>query len=92
MDDKTVLGELEALAHQLGVEIRYEALTGEIFSPGGMCRIRGRQVIMVNKHGSVREKTTILTRALRRFDLSGIYLKPALRELLEKPRAEDSEG
>lgn len=91
MDDKTVLAELEALAHQLRVEIRYEALSGETFFAGGMCRIRGRPVIIVNKGASLREKTTTLISALGRFDLNGMYLKPALRELLESAQNPDGQ-
>jgi hypothetical protein len=49
VDARTILGHLEALADQLGVEIRYEPMEGETaLSPGGLCRIRGKQVIIVN--------------------------------------------
>lgn len=92
MDDKILIEELEALAHQLHIDIRYEVFSGETRSPGGMCRIRGRRVIILNKGGSIREKATTLTRALSRFDLSSIYLKPALRELLETSRSQDNEA
>ncbi len=87
LDEKTLLGELEALAHNLDVDIRYETFEEDPFSPGGMCRIRGKPVIMLNKAASDGEKCQILARALRRFDLNDLYLKPALRELLE--RSED---
>ena len=86
MDEKVVLGHLEALAHTLGIQIRYEVIESETpFHSGGLCRIRGKQVIIVNTKASVGEKVKTLTRALRRFDLGHIYLKPALRDLLEKP-------
>ncbi len=84
MDERALLGHLEALAETLGVQVRYEDLEGEaLSSPGGLCRIRGRQVIMVNKGGSIGEKAGTLARALRRFDLSKVYVRPALRDLLE---------
>jgi hypothetical protein len=83
LDEKTLLGELEALAHRLGVDIRYETFEEDPFSPGGICRIRGKSVIMLNKAASVGEKCQTLAKALRRFDLNGLYVKPALRELLE---------
>ncbi len=85
MDETVVLGHLEALAHTLEIQIRYEFIESETaFPSGGLCRIRGKQVIIVNTKATVGEKVQTLTRALRRFDLSNIYLKPALRDLLEE--------
>ena len=63
---------------------RYEAMEGEtVFSAGGLCRIKGKQVIIINKRAEKKEKIQTLVRALRRFDVGHLYLKPALRDLLE---------
>jgi len=85
LDEKTLLVELEALAHRLEVDIRYETFEEDPFCTGGICRIRGKPVIILNTAASSGEKCHTLSKALRRFDLNGLYLKPALRELLEKP-------
>ena len=78
------MGHLEAVAEQLGVEIRYEPMTGEtVLSPGGMCRIRGDPVIIVNSTASLEDKIQTVAKALRRLDVSRIYLRPTIRELLE---------
>jgi hypothetical protein len=85
LDETVVLGHLEALAHALEIQIRYEVIESETaFPSGGLCRIRDKQVIIVNTKATVGEKVQTLTRALRRFDLSNMYLKPALRDLLEE--------
>ena len=85
MDAAAVLDHLETLAYRLGIQVRYEHLEGETgFPAGGLCRVRDRQFIIVNSRAPTAEKIQTLTRALRRFDLSGIYLKPALRDLLER--------
>ena len=85
MDETAILDHLEALAHTLGVEIRYERLEGETGSAsGGLCRIRGKQVIIVNSEVRTGLKVRTLAKALRRFDLSREYLRPALRDLLEE--------
>jgi hypothetical protein len=89
LDEKTLLGELEALALRLEVNIRYESFEEDPFSPGGICRIRGKPVIILNNAASSGEKCQTLAKALRRFDLNGLYLKPALRELLEEPESEE---
>jgi hypothetical protein len=84
LDARTVLGHLEMVAEQLGVEIRYEPMSGEtVLSPGGMCRIRGSPVIIVNVAASIEDKIQIVAKALRRLDVSRIYLRPTIRELLE---------
>ncbi|MDY6973695.1 MAG: hypothetical protein SV775_15435 [Thermodesulfobacteriota bacterium] len=85
MDNKAVLGHLEALAHALGIQIRYERLEGDTaFPSGGLCRIKDKQLIIVNLSATTGEKVQTLVGALRRFDLSRIYVKPALRDILEE--------
>jgi len=84
LDDTTILGHLEALAHTLEIQVRYEPLESETtFPTGGLCRIKNKKYIIVNESASTGEKVRTLTKALRRFDLSQIYLKPAVRDFLE---------
>jgi len=84
LDDTTILGHLEALAHTLEVQVRYEPLEGEsAFPSGGLCRIKDKKYIIVNERASTGEKVRTLSKALRRFDLSRVYLRPALRDFLE---------
>jgi len=84
LDARTMLGHLEAVADQLGVEIRYEAMEGEsALSPGGLCRIRGKQVIIVNSKAPPGDQVGTLAKALSRLDLGRIYLRPGVRDLLE---------
>ncbi|MCF8145388.1 MAG: hypothetical protein K9N21_15840 [Deltaproteobacteria bacterium] len=84
MDARTILGHLEVVADQLGVEIRYEPMEGETaLSPGGLCRIRGKQVIIVNSKAPPGDQVGTFVKALRRLDLGQIYLKPGIRDLLE---------
>ncbi len=91
MDETAVLDHLEALAYSLEIQVRYERLDSEetAFPSGGLCRVKDKRFIIVNSGATTAEKVRTLIRALRRFDLSGIYLKPALRDLLEGPEAED---
>ncbi|HPQ44327.1 MAG TPA: hypothetical protein PKZ42_08865 [Syntrophales bacterium] len=84
MDDYTTLSLLEELADRLDVPIRYEALDDELTSPGGLCRVQGNFVLIINSKATADEKIRIMIEALRKFDLDDIYIRPALRELLEK--------
>ena len=81
-----MLGHLEALAQKLGIEVRYESLESEIAfgSSGGLCRVRDKQVVIISARVDVGEKTRTLGRALKRFDLSRTYIRPALRDFLER--------
>lgn len=89
MDEKTVRAGLEALAANLDIEVRHENLDPDMsFSPGGLCLIKNRPVIIIDKKASEKAKIKTLIQALRRFDLSRIYIKPALRDILEAPDQE----
>ena len=84
MDDHTALILLEELADRLGIPIRYESITDDLTGPGGLCRIEGKHTLLIDVKATTEEKIRIMTAALRRFDIGPIYVKPALRELLEE--------
>jgi N-dimethylarginine dimethylaminohydrolase len=85
MDDHAVLSQLEGLANTLGIQIRYEKIIeDELSGAGGLCRVKGEWVIIVNSRATINEKIQTLAKSLKNFDLNNIYIRPALRELLEK--------
>jgi len=84
MDDTAILSQLEELAQRLGIRVRYETLKGDGLShSGGICRIHGQDVVIINKKATGMEKIHIIAEALKRHDLSRIYMLPSLRELLD---------
>jgi hypothetical protein len=92
LNDLSLLGQLEALAHRLNIPVRYECLEGETaLHSGGLCRIGKKHIIIVNAKATVKDKIKTLAEALRRFDLESIYVKPALRDFLES-RYEENES
>jgi hypothetical protein len=85
LDEDTLLSQLEELAHSLGIEIRYEPLKREgSFFPGGLCRIKGEYVLILNAAATTEDKIQAMAKAVNRFDLSRVYLRPGLREFLDK--------
>jgi len=85
MDDKTLMSQLEELAENLGIEIRHEAIRKEgAFFTGGLCKLKGKDILIVNSEANMGDKIQALAKALKRFDLSQIYMRPALREFLTK--------
>jgi hypothetical protein len=84
MHDDLLLSQLEAAADRLGITIRYEDLPPEgPSSSGGLCRIEGKYVVILDPRARTREKIQIMIETLKKFPLDDIYLKPALRDLLE---------
>jgi hypothetical protein len=83
LDDKALLAQLEELAESLGLKVRYEKIKKEAsFYPGGLCTVKGEDTFIINKIASADDKIQALAQGLGSFDLSQIYIKPALRDFL----------
>jgi hypothetical protein len=84
MDEKTLLAQLEDLARSLRIEVRYESFKREgLFSSGGLCKLKGEYLLIVNTKSSNRDKIEALAAAVNRFDLRQVYLRPGLRAFLK---------
>ena len=84
MNEEVLLYQLEELAEKLEILVRDENINvEESSSTGGLCRVEGEYVLLLNSKATVKEKIQVIVKALRQFDLSDIYVKPAIRELLE---------
>lgn len=85
---------LNELAGQMGVEVRLESLAeGEGYQvSGGLCRLGGRMVAFVDRGLTSRGRVRQLGRALAGRDLSGVYLRPAVRDFLEDPGLFEPDG
>lgn len=86
MNADSALAELEALATKLEVEVSYENMSGEGAGMGGLCKVRGKWRLIVERRASVSEKLSMLARYLSRFEIEGEYLSPAVRRLIEQNR------
>ena len=84
MNEEVLLNQLEDLAEKLGILVRDENINiEESSSSGGLCRIEGEHVLILNSKATMKEKNQVMINALQQFDLSDIYIKPVIRELLE---------
>ncbi len=84
-NEEVLLNQLKELAEKIGIEVRQENLTMEEGpGTGGVCRFEEKYILFVHAAASRQEKIRVMTEALRKFDLEQIYVKPALRELLER--------
>ena len=84
MDNEIILSYLEELAEQLGISVWDESINlEETFSAGGLCRVEGQYILILNSKTTTKEKIDVSVKALQQFDLSNMYVKPVIRELLE---------
>lgn len=84
MNDEVILSCLEDLAEKLDILVRDENINiEESSSSGGLCRVEGKHVVILNSKATVKERIQVMIAALHQFDLAQMYIKPVIRELLE---------
>ncbi len=80
-----VINELELLAERAGLKIYYEDLDDEeVRIRGGHCRLHEKRLILIDPRSGEIERLKILIRALREAALDGLYILPAIRDLIEE--------
>jgi hypothetical protein len=85
LEEEILLSQLEDLAHSLGIKVRYEQLKKESsFFPGGLCKVQGENVLIINSKAATGDKVETMAKALITYDLGQVYMRPALREFLLK--------
>ena len=85
LDEENILSQLEELANSLEINVRYEQIKKEgVFFPGGLCKVKGENILIINSLATIENKIEALAKAVSSFDLSQIYMRPALREFLSK--------
>jgi hypothetical protein len=83
MEEKRLLQELEEIAEKLSIAVQYDDLLGMDFNvQGGLCKLRGKNVIILDRRTPPRKRIDLLARALRQFDLSSISMKPYVRLII----------
>jgi hypothetical protein len=79
------LEELMRLAAQLEVQVRIERL-GDEENPveSGLAWVDGKAILFIDSRLPDIQKVEVAARELSVFPLEGMYIKPAIRKLLEK--------
>ena len=87
MDEEAIIDQLEELARGFGIQIRYEAIKQDEESKrvaGGLCLLNGEYVLIINAKATGKDRIRTLAEALRHFNLDQIYIRPVLREILDR--------
>jgi len=87
VDENAIIDHLEELAERFGIQIRYEVIKQDedsIKTPGGLCLFQGKYVLIINTDTTALDRINPLATALKHFDLDQVYIRPLLRELLDR--------
>ena len=82
MEREALLEELRETVELLGYKIRYER--GD-FS-GGHCILREERLLVINKRFQLERKISVVARALGDLGVDAIFVKPAVREVIDLER------
>lgn len=88
MKPEQITEALEQAAAQLGVEVRYETMTGDASGGGGLCKVRGQWRVIMDRKTAPADRAATLIDALAGFDTDAIFLPPKLRDALAAKRGE----
>ena len=80
-DPEVLLPLLRDVAEKAKLEVRRES--GGM--PTGVCVLKGRVLAVIPQGTPAAEECLHLADALRRLDLSGVFVPPAVRDVLEDP-------
>ena len=84
MDDHVILEELLALLGQNNVTIRSEPMGG---AGGGLCKLKDKRIFYVDTEAQSGEMAATCAQAVNEImDIENIYLRPQIRDFLEKYR------
>ncbi|MEJ2428139.1 MAG: hypothetical protein P8075_04350 [Deltaproteobacteria bacterium] len=84
MRSSRLLGELEALAEKLGVEVVYERLPR---CRSGLCRLNNQYLLFVDRALPEDAQVDVFVAALSRFPLDDLQLLPYVRQIFESHSA-----
>jgi len=88
MKPEQIYQELKELAEKLEVTVSEQNLrTAGIKVKSGLCKVKGKNLFIMDKHKSIRKKNKILASKLAEMPNENIYIVPAVREMLEKFRS-----
>ena len=81
------LEDLKDTARKLSIEILFADLSDpEIPTQSGTCKVRGEELIVVDKRLSVQRQIEVLLNIFQQFDLDDVYVASWIREHLENPK------
>ena len=88
MSPEEAIRALSDVATQAGVEVRIERFALALSGKGGLCRIEGQRVVLVDAKLSALEQAGVIGEALGEVDLEDLEIPPALDAYLRTGHGE----
>ena len=90
MKPDQIYQELKDLAEKLEITVSEQNFrnTG-IKVRSGLCKVKGKNIFIMDKHKSIHKKIDALASQLTEFPHEDLYVMPAIREILEKKGIHD---
>jgi hypothetical protein len=82
MKPRHLLKELERVAAAVSVTVRTQPFRGSSVSPGGLCKVRGQSVVLLNSRSHEDERALVLGEVLAKMNTSGVNMSEEVREFL----------
>ena len=88
MKPEHIYQELKDLAEKLEITVSEQNLRtagiAGIKVKSGLCKVKGKNLFIMDKHKSIHKKIDTLASQLAKFPHEDLYVMPAIREILEK--------
>ncbi len=84
MKPRHLLKELEKVAHAVGLSVRTQPFRSSSVSAGGLCKLRGQQVVLLNSHSPEDERALVLGEVLSRMDTAQVPMSDVVRDFLRE--------
>ena len=89
MKPEQLYQELKDLAEKLEITVSEQNLrTAGIKVKSGLCKVKGKNMFIMDKHKSIHKKIDILATHLAQLPHEDLFIVPAVREMLERYRGE----
>ena len=88
MKPEQMTESLEQAATQLGVQVRYDTMTGDSAGGGGLCKVKGAWCVIIDRKTPPAERAAMLIEALVGFDTDSVFLPPQVRDAIAAKRGE----
>jgi hypothetical protein len=87
MKPEQIYQELKDLAEKLEIHVSEQNLnTAGIKVKSGLCKVKGKNMFIMDKHKSIHKKIKILASHLAELPREDVFIVPAVRELLDKQK------
>ncbi len=80
MKTQSILEGFENLIANLSIDLRYEK--GDF--AGGLCHMPDKRIFIINDKLPIENKIKLIASELKMIELNHIYIRPALRKIIEE--------